>query len=451
MSTDVQTRTSQIVRDNLARIRLLAVRGSLLTRPAERERVERVLHKYDAWGLPSPSVMVAAGNAAERQAAKQRGWETVSPEGKTTALGAAIDFYQKRFGRDGDPKRHIVEFARRGGRGKANFIEPFTGGAGTTCGAWTPIVDHDTQGRPIRGFMKAVLANGFCPVACPFCYLQTYQLDAMTLYLNWDDLATQLREEWFGYDFPLNFSEVGGFVEYDRWFAAEDGEGSMVQFAIDVCAASETIPFFLTKIAYPRYLKFNGHVQVGISLMPEAIRQDHAPHGSPSDELLESLAWAWQAGAYDPTIRLFLLWERRALYPALLKRCRDLLGERDWRITLDIPRFTPSTAHRIAKRRPESAEVYAGELDPTGQRDLQQLARDGWADKKVRPPVARQVDMYRWVREQLDALGCDRVSLTACKAEPDELAALVQEGVIHKMPCACHKARGVTQLVQLEG
>src|SRR5207302_269446 len=95
-----------------------------------------------------------------------------------------------------------------------------------------------------------------------------------------------------GFRYPINFGETSGLVEYDEWFSSVDGEGSIIQYVIDACAEADVCPFFLTKIRYPRYLRFHGKVQVGISLMPEPVRKWVAPHGSPADELLDSLAWA---------------------------------------------------------------------------------------------------------------------------------------------------------------
>jgi hypothetical protein len=166
-----------------------------------------------------------------------------------------------------------------------------------------------------------------------------------------------------------------------------------------------------------------------------------APHGSPAEELLGSLQWAVSAGAVDPVIRLLMLYERREDYVSLLQQCRDLLGATGWRLTLDIMRFTPHTAATIGRRYPDAAADFARELEPDGSATLQELAHAGAGEKKIRPTEDRQAEIYRWVRHQLDALGCREVMLTPCKGNPDELLPLIREGTIKGMPCACYEAR----------
>ncbi len=230
-------------------------------------------------------------------------------------------------------------------------------------------------------------------------------------------------------------------MEYDEWFAAEDGEGSIIQFVIDACAEANVTPFFLTKIRYPRYLRFNGKVQTGISLMPEVVRKWLAPFGSPSDELLESLAWSAQAGARDPVIRLTAVWQQIDEYPKLLQQCRDLLGTTGWRLTLDILRFTPTKAVTIGNRYQEAAAIFAREMAGGENASLIELGKQAQSSdekvKKIRPSEERQADIYRWFRQQLDVLGCSNVMITPCKGDPAELLPLVMDGTIKAMPCAC--------------
>lgn len=92
---------------------------------------------------------------------------------------------------DQDRKGRILMLGRRGGSGKPEFIKPFVGGAGTTCGAWTPIVayqqgkkqwiagtrsqEEERQATPIRGFLRGNYAQGVCPADCSFCYLRGLQ------------------------------------------------------------------------------------------------------------------------------------------------------------------------------------------------------------------------------------------------------------------------------------
>ena len=290
--------------------------------------------------------------------------------------------------------------------------------------------------------MKASVAVGFCPVECPYCYLNMPYTDGMDIALNWEDLARELRTKWKGYEYPINFGETSGLVEYDEWFSEDDGTGSMIQYVIDACENATVTPFFLTKIRYPRYLKFRGKVQVGISLMPEPVRRWVAPNGSPAEELLDSLAGAVRAGAVDPVIRMTAVWQQIDEYPDLLALCRDRLGSTGWRLTLDILRFTPTTASIIARRYPEAAAVFAREIAPEGTLSLQELARnakrgDGHV-KKIRPPADRQADIFMWFRKHLNDLDCSSVMLTPCKGDPEELTPLARLKIISAMPCACY-------------
>src|SRR5262249_25538313 len=119
----------------------------------------------------------------------------------------ALSHYRSEFDPDADnftAKRHCLFLTRRGGKGTTNFISPFTGGGGTTCGTWMPVVDHKPDGTVRKGFVKAAVAIGFCPVGCPYCYLQFCFTEAMDVALNWDELAEELRDEWRGYRYPIN-------------------------------------------------------------------------------------------------------------------------------------------------------------------------------------------------------------------------------------------------------
>lgn len=434
---------------NLARLKLIAVAGPLFLQKVARNRILRLLKNYMKTHN-DPPLVVPMGNAAEIAAAQQFALEAgplgrflpVYQENMNSLVGTALKMFREEFGDPGDDfqvKRQMLVLTRRGGRGKPEFVSPFLGGAGTTCGVWTKPVDWTKEGKPIKGFMKASVANGFCPVECRFCFLQSYGNEAMEVALNLEDLRTELVTEWRGFDQPINFGETGGLVELDEWFAGADGEGSLVQSVIDGCESAGITPFFLTKVRYPKYLQFRGNVQVGISLMPDAIREELAPFGSPAHELLDGLAWAVSQGAVHPVIRLFFKWEDREEYPELLELCRDRLGNSGWRLTLDILRFTPGTATRIAKHYPDVAEKFAQELSPDLEKTFVELAVDGRDEKKIRPPASRQREMFRWIREQLDQLGCEQVELTGCKGDPVELEPLVHEGILKAMACACHR------------
>ncbi len=440
-------RTDHIAQQNLGRIRMVVVDATLLRRPEPKERVMRLLRNHERWHLDPPLVVLETHDTRETAVA-----EEFTRTAKTYAtfkiiqadrhrdIGEALDLFRDEIApRDNafEAKRQILFLTRRGGKGKPTFVNAFTGGGGTTCGAWTRVVDRKRDGSCTRGFLKGSVALGFCPVECRMCYLNAYQQDSMDLALNLEDLQAELLRDWPGWPYPINFGETGGLIEFDRLFVEEHGEGSLVQTVIDACAEADVIPFFLSKIAFPRYLRFHGSVKVGVSVVPEKIRPEIAPYGSPTDTLLDSLAWAVESGAQHPVVRSFVLWEHRNLYPALLEACRDRLGTGGWQLTVDIPRFTPTTLSLIAKRYPKAASMLATELDPSGTRTASEIASAARGDKKARPPLERQEEIYRRVRSMLDELGCQDVMMSACKGAPDELLPLVHEKVIQMMPCAC--------------
>lgn len=451
--------TANVVRNNLGRIRMVAVAGTAFFDQRQVDRLAALLRNFQRFGLQPPAVVAGVHNELEEAAAADTlgqlakltmNFRVARQAGHNQLIGTALEVYRELVDAKADrftAKRRVLVLARRGGQGEPQFIAPFTGGAGTTCGVWTRPVLRKPSGEIVKGFLKAALAVGFCPVECPFCYLQMAYTDGMTINLNWEDLAKELQREWAGFPYPINFSETSGVVEYDEWFAGPYGEGSMVQYVIDSCANAEVIPFLLTKIRFPRYLRYSGRVHVGISAMPEEIRRTMAPHGSPADELVRSLAAAVEAGASDPVVRLFFMWQHREVYSAMLQCLRDYLGISGWGLTLDIPRFTAGTLATIGKRYPELTETFATELGDETATLSDVIA--GNHDKKIRPSPQRQADVYQWVRRELDQIGCQGVSITACKGNPDELRPLVHSGVIDSMPCACYGVRS-TQVVQIQ-
>jgi len=454
MTAMVDERTREIVKRNLSTIRLVTIAGPLLLHDEQRQRATALLSNRGQWGQTPPLVMLAVHNDEEEAAAKRFGLEEggetgmcsiVSQKGHNETVGNAIALYRQKFEEAAEPfkaKRHCLFLTRRGGKGKPTFVSPFVSGQGTTCGEWTRPVVRKPDGTVIKGFMKASVAVGFCPVGCPYCYLNMPYTDGMDVALNWEDLEAELTSKWTGYHFPINFGETSGLVEYDEWFASDDGHGSMVQFVIDACARANVTPFFLTKIRYPDYLDFRGRVQVGISLMPEPVREWLAPNGSPTDELLGSLATSAGKGAVDPVVRMTVIWQQREFYEELLTRCRNALGSTGWRLTLDILRFTPVTASIIANRYPKAARMFAQEIAGEPDASLGQLVkmakREKGHVKKIRPPEHRQTEIFQWFRSELDRLGAHDVILTPCKGDPVELAPLARRKVIRAMPCACY-------------
>lgn len=106
-------------------------------------------------------------------------------------------------------------------RPSSTFIEPFTGGIGTTCGEWTRVIKRAQQGKllrvpgeyfvdadgvpiehlgkevplyvpEIRGFVEGKLTGGVCPVCSPFCYLGSAPNDmaAMAAASHLEDCVT---------------------------------------------------------------------------------------------------------------------------------------------------------------------------------------------------------------------------------------------------------------------
>ena len=436
--------TARLCQERLAQVRIVTGEAILLLHPAQRNRVLRLLHNYRRWGLPNPTVILTVHDGQERNAVADFTVEArhlanfhVLPQGSRHEVRQqATNYYWQSI----DPNakgyelnRAILHLRRRGGRGTPKFIDTFSEGDGTTCEQWTPT----------GGFIQAAVTGGHCPVGCRMCFAQGVHQEPMTVYLNLEDLKEELQR-YAGCRDPINFCARSGLIEYDRWFSDEDGQGSIAQFIIDACAAANVSPLFLSKIAFPRYLRFHGTVHVGVSLMPEALRQQLAPFSSPSDELLDSLAWALNEGAAHPVIRLFVMRQHLFRYTSLLAACRDRLGTSGWRVTVDVPRFAPDTLSQIAIRYPELEPAVARELEPRSTRTLREIAGSSRKKvKQIRPPLHLEVQVYRRLRDILDRLGCQAIPLTPCKGHPAALLPLVEEGILCRSPCACYAPKSI--------
>lgn len=463
---------------NLERINLVGVAAPLLAMPGAGARALQLLLNRTSAGSKLPTLMLFAHNDEEEVAANA--WaahlnvqhpdivaevKIVREKGHNEATGNAIGYLSNLHpgSRMFDVKRQMLILSRRGGKGKAQFISPFTGGHGTTCATWTRKVAVGPDGKPLKGFTKAAIAIGFCPVECPFCYLQMSYTQSMDFALNLDDLAAELMRwgyQGMKYPYPINFGETSGLVEYDHWFSRPDGQGSIVQQVIDACYAARVMPFFLSKQAYPGYLNYKGLVQVGISLSPEPVREWLSPYGSPAEALLQSLRRAVDKGAVSPVIRLAIIWEQRDAYPPLLDRIAEVFGDYHVnggvRITADLIRFTPGTAAEIGRNQPtavssrlfsEAAVPYTPATDAHG-RDILKVNAAAATDAKFRADIEQQSEIYRWLRGEFDERSLQHFDLTPCKGNPQELLPLVREGVIEAMPCACYAADPVQR--QLE-
>ena len=179
----IADQSASIVRQNMARIKLFTVAGPLLCHPAQAHRIVQLLKNRQSWGLEQPLVMLAVHSEHEQTAAEQfqsgiardlAQYVIVRQNGHNETVGHAIELFRKAFDPSADPftaKRQSLYLTRRGGKGKANFVSPFLGGSGTTCGEWTRPMVRKADGSVIKDFMKASVAVGFCPVACPYCYL----------------------------------------------------------------------------------------------------------------------------------------------------------------------------------------------------------------------------------------------------------------------------------------
>ena len=145
----VVDQSASIIRQNMAKIKLLTVAGPLLCHPEQTQRVVRLLANRHSWGVERPLVMLAVHSDDEKAAAEQfqsraardlARYVIVRQKGHNETVGHAIDLFRQQFDPTADPftaKRQSLYLTRRGGKGKPNFVSPFLGGAGTTCGEWT--------------------------------------------------------------------------------------------------------------------------------------------------------------------------------------------------------------------------------------------------------------------------------------------------------------------------
>jgi hypothetical protein len=244
-------------------------------------------------------------------------------------------------------KERILLLGRRGGSGKPEFIKPFVGGAGTTCGAWTPVIayqkgkttwiagtrpkEEERQATPIRGFLRGNYAQGVCPAECSFCYLRGLQgMGIKQIMLNLEDAIPELDTLPRGS--VVNWAELGGPVEEDPWFVDEQGNGSLIQTILDLSTQRGIVAFFLTKGVYESYLQLQDRLALfAISLNAQAISSIFEPGGASPEERLRGLAWAIDNGVMDHTIRLgpiIPIEGYKDHYHQLFDMISDILGPR---------------------------------------------------------------------------------------------------------------------------
>jgi DNA repair photolyase len=343
-------------------------------------------------------------------------------------------------------KARILLLSRRGGGGKPQFIAPFVGGSGTTCGTWTPIVayqrgkttwiagtrskEEERQAIPIRGFLRGNYAQGVCPAECSFCYLRGLQgMGVKATMLNLEDCTSEL--DILPRGSVVNWAELGGPVEEDPWFVDMQGNGSLVQTILDLSTERGIVAFFLTKGVYEPYLKLDGRLALfAISLNAPVISSIFEPGGAPPEARLKGLAWAIDHGLMDHTIRLGPIipiegYERH--YHELFQMIADILGSRLKRMTIDLLRFSPQMPGILKASFPQDI------VTPL----LAEMESEVKAHK-FRPSAERQQQLYRWIKALLAQYGMSHVKTTPCKAEPTEAFMFLKSGDIESMPCACH-------------
>ncbi|MGB8348364.1 MAG: hypothetical protein WCD86_26010 [Ktedonobacteraceae bacterium] len=404
-----------------------------------------------------PRLLITAHNDIERQLAQRAARQlqifvesvTILDErGRNEMAVNALALHRQHWPDvpEQERKLRILLLGRRGGGGKPQFIVPFVGGAGTTCGAWTPIVayqrgkttwiagtrskEEEREATPIRGFLRGNYAQGVCPAECSFCYLRGLQgMGIKNVLLNLEDAIPELDALPRGS--VVNWAELGGPVEEDPWFVDEHGNGSLVQTILDLSTERGIVAFFLTKGVYESYLQLDGRLALlAISLNAPAISAGFEPGGASPEERLKGLAWAIDHGAMDHTIRLgpiIPIEGYKQHYHELFEMMADILGPRLKRMTIDILRFSPQMPGILRASFPEEiVSSLLTEMEPAVK------------SHKYRPSAHRQQRLYHWIRAMLTHYGMSHVKTTPCKADPTEAFMFLRAGDISSMPCACH-------------
>ncbi len=224
-----------VMLDRLADIDVIALDAAVSLGPSG-ERARRLLaNRWRVSPKNLPRLLITAHNDAERQQAQQVATQlhsfatsiTIKDEsGRNETAVNAISLHRQYWPdmSERERKTHILMLSRRGGSGKPQFIAPFVGGAGTTCGAWTPIVayqrgkttwiagtrpkEDEREAIPIRGFLRGNYAQGVCPAECSFCYLRGLQgMGIKSISLNLEDAIPELNSLQRGS--VVNWAELG--------------------------------------------------------------------------------------------------------------------------------------------------------------------------------------------------------------------------------------------------
>ncbi|QBD79973.1 hypothetical protein EPA93_29915 [Ktedonosporobacter rubrisoli] len=443
--------------ERLAEIDVIAIDAAVLAEHPG-ERVKRFLeNRFLIAPHKRPLVLITVHTDAEKQQAEQglpglrhlAAEIEIRPEnGRNETATNALQLHQKHWPDVSmqERKERIFLLSRRGGGGKPQFIAPFTGGAGTTCGAWTPVVayqkgktvwiagtrshEEEREATPIRGFLRGNYAQGVCPAECSFCYLRGLQgMGIKATMLNLEDCVPELERLPRGS--VVNWAELGGPVEEDPWFVDRKGNGSLVQTILDLSTERGIVAYFLTKGVYEPYLELEGKLALfAISLNAPAISAVFEPGGASAEARLKGLAWAIDHGLMDHTIRLGPIipiegYEKH--YHELFQMMSDILGQRLKRITIDILRFSRQMPGILkASFPPEIVTPLLAEMEAEVKAH------------KYRPSAERQQQLYRWINSLLVQYGMPQVKTTPCKADPAEAFMFLKAGDIESMPCACH-------------
>lgn len=223
---------------NLARIQLIVVAATNLLEPQSQQRHFRLLlNRAKVNPAELPQLLLAAHSDEEAQAAHtfklalSHLAEPVTGEvrvirqkGHNETVGHALSWLGELFPDASlfERKRQMLYLSRRGGKGKPQFISPFTGGEGTTCATWTRKVATNAQGEALKGFVKANVCLGFCPVECPFCYLMMTYTQSMEIALNWQDLRTEILTGW-GYQSHSPYTYPSTLAKHRGWSSMTTG------------------------------------------------------------------------------------------------------------------------------------------------------------------------------------------------------------------------------------
>src|SRR5689334_7123521 len=96
--------STEVVRQNLGRIKLISVAGPLLCDDRQRSRVLRLLENRRNWGIPNPLIMLAVHNEREECAANEftsgpaselAQFATKRQRGHNESVGQAIELFRQ--------------------------------------------------------------------------------------------------------------------------------------------------------------------------------------------------------------------------------------------------------------------------------------------------------------------------------------------------------------------